>query len=222
MNCPEGKEVITTSGTTAVLLGTSRSMGPCDHEEADTRLLIHLQGAIQNSCTKCVVCTVDTVVVMILIGKFHHLLTLCQDVNIWVAFGTGKSFTYYNVNAIYKDLGREKSLALTVFHSFTGCETTSTLFGRGKKSTWGAWNCYKCVTCAFTYMAAHPFTQVGVDNEHFQMLERFTIILYDKASELLHVDEARRALLQEGKDNGTTPSNPGCTIAALEASGISG
>ena len=66
MNFPEGKEVITTSGTTAVLLGTSRSMGPCDHEKADTRLLIHLQDAIQNSCTKCVVRTVDTDVVCLL------------------------------------------------------------------------------------------------------------------------------------------------------------
>ena len=73
--CCEGNDVSclnTTSGTTAVLLGTSRSMGPCDHEEADTRLLIHLQDAIQNSCTKCVVRTVDTDVVCLLgqISKF--------------------------------------------------------------------------------------------------------------------------------------------------------
>ena len=39
---PEEKEVITTSGDIAVLLETSQSLGPCDHEEADTRLLIHL------------------------------------------------------------------------------------------------------------------------------------------------------------------------------------
>ena len=123
-------------------------MGPCDHEEEDTRLLIHLQDAIQNSCTKCLMRTVDTDVVVILIGKFHHLLTLSQDVNIWVAFGTGKNFTYYNVNAIYEDLGTEKSLAFLVFHSFTGCDTTSTFFGRGKKSATEAWNCYKDVTCA--------------------------------------------------------------------------
>ena len=82
MNCPEEKEIIATSGTTAISLGTSRSMGPCDHEEADTRLLIHLQDAIQNNCINCLVRTVDTDVMVILIGKFHHLLTLCQGVNI--------------------------------------------------------------------------------------------------------------------------------------------
>ena len=69
MNCPEGKEVITTSGTTAVLLGTSRSMGPCDHEEADTRLLIHLQDDTQNSCTMRTVGT-DVVGLLCQISKF--------------------------------------------------------------------------------------------------------------------------------------------------------
>ncbi len=88
---------------------------------------------------------------------------------------------YYYVNAIYEDLGKEKSLAVPVFHSFTGCDTTSAFFGRGKKSAWEAWNCYKDVTRAFTYMAAHSFMQVRVDEEPFQVLERFTVLMYDKA-----------------------------------------
>ena len=120
--------------------------------------------------------------------------------NIWVSFGTGKSITYYHVNAIYEDLGKEKSLALPVFHSLNGCDTTSALFGRGKKSPWEAWNCFKVVTCAFTYIATHPFTQVGIDDEHFQLLERFIVILYDKARKLQHVDESRKQLFsQKGK-----------------------
>ena len=63
-------------------------MPPCDHEEADTRLLIHLQDALRNGCTNCMVRTVDTDVVVILLG-FHHWMTLGKDVKIWVAFGTG-------------------------------------------------------------------------------------------------------------------------------------
>ena len=90
-------------------------MAPCDHEEADTRLLIHLQDALQNGCTNCLVRTVDTDVVVILIGKFHHLITLCQDVSIWVAFRTCKNFAYHHINDIYEDLGREKSLAFPFF-----------------------------------------------------------------------------------------------------------
>ena len=60
MDCPEHKEIIVTSGTTAVLRGSDRSMELCDHEEADTRLLIHLLDALRNGCTNCLVRTVDT------------------------------------------------------------------------------------------------------------------------------------------------------------------
>ena len=138
--------------------------------------------------------TVDTDVVVILIGKFQHLMTLCADLKIYVAFGTGKSFHYININAIYEKLGSEKALALPVFHSFTGCDTTSSFFGRGKKSACEAWNCYPQVTRAFTYMALHPYTELDTYNENFKLLERFTVILYDKNCYFDSVNEARKEL----------------------------
>jgi len=130
---------------------------------------------------------------------FHHLLTLCPEVNVWVAFGTGKSFTYCYVNAIYKDLGKDKSLAVPVFHSFTGCDTTSTFFGRGKKSAWEAWNCYKDVMCAFTYLVAHLLMQVRVDEEPFQLLEHFTVLMYDKASEQQYDNSCKKKTFKNVK-----------------------
>ena len=51
-----------------------------------------------------------TDVLVIVLGKFHHLVALCQDVNVWVAFGSGKNYTHYHINAIYEDLGRGKCL----------------------------------------------------------------------------------------------------------------
>lgn len=58
-----------------------------------------------------------------------------------------------------RELGAEKSLVLLVFHSFTGCDTTSSFFGRGKKSVWELWNWYPQVTRAFTYMALRTLIQ---------------------------------------------------------------
>ena len=69
--CEEGKQIIATSGTTVISRGTSRCMQPCDHKEADTRMLVHLQDALRNGATTCLMRTVDTDVVVILIGKFH-------------------------------------------------------------------------------------------------------------------------------------------------------
>ena len=51
------------------------------------------------------------------------------------AFGAGKNFRYVYINALCNALGEEKSVALPFFHSFTGCDTTSGFFGKGKKSS---------------------------------------------------------------------------------------
>jgi len=71
-------------------------------------------------------------------GKCHHLKLFCKDINIWIAFGVGKNFSYYHIIALYEDLGKEIPLGLPVFHSFTGCDTTSGFYGRGKKLAWEA------------------------------------------------------------------------------------
>ena len=142
LNFPESKEVIVTTDNTAVVRGAYRPMLQCDHEEADTRQVIHLQDSLINGCTSCLVCMVDTDMVVILVGMFHHFVALCREVNIWVAIGSGKKFIYYHINRIYESLGMNKSLALPVFHCFTGCDTTSAFFGRGKKASWEVWKCY--------------------------------------------------------------------------------
>ena len=43
-------------------------------------------------------------------------------------------------------------------------------------------------------MATHPHAPITVDDKRFQLLERYTAILYDKTSELASVSEARREL----------------------------
>ena len=93
---------------------------------------------------------------------FRHLVALCQDVNVWVEFGSGKNYTHYHTNAIYEDL------SLPVFHCFTGCDTTSAFFRRGKKLAWEAWKCFPEVTSAFVFMVLHPHTKVGIDTEHLR------------------------------------------------------
>ena len=57
----------------------------------------------------------------------------------------------------------------------------------------------RCDTCLY-FMALHPHTKVDVDAEHFQLLEHFTIVMYDKTSSLERVDEARKEIFcQKGK-----------------------
>lgn len=77
----------------------------------------------------------------------------------------------------------------SLFHSYMGCDTTSGFFGKGKKMAWEAWKCYPDVTRAFTHMALNPYTNLHTDSQYFHLLERFTVVLYNKSSALDNVNE---------------------------------
>ena len=51
-NCPANKHVVITSDSSVIIKGSIRSMELCNHEEADTRLMIHLLDAILNEYHK--------------------------------------------------------------------------------------------------------------------------------------------------------------------------
>ena len=81
-----------------------------------------------------------------------------------------------------------------MFHAYSGCDTTSALNGKGTKSAWQAWQVYEDVTETFVYLARHPFQLLNLDDDHFQKIERLTVILYDKTSPLNSVNKTRREL----------------------------
>ena len=88
-------------------------------------MVFHLLNALKCGSTECLVRTVDTDVICILIGKFHRLQEHCRKLTIWVAFGTGKKFVHLSINAIIDSLGNDKAEALPAFHAFTGCDCVS-------------------------------------------------------------------------------------------------
>ena len=61
---------------------------------------------------------------------------------LWVGFDTGKTYRDIPVHSLHAGIGPSKSIALTLFHSLTGCETTSQFLGCGKKTAWAVWNSF--------------------------------------------------------------------------------
>lgn len=66
------------------------SLAPCDHEEADTRLFLHLNSAVSQNHQSVVIRSNDSDVLVlavrakaILHDKLKHL---------WIAFGCGKNY----------------------------------------------------------------------------------------------------------------------------------
>ena len=135
---PQGKYLYVTSAQNVISVGTNDPMESCNHEEADTRIIVHIFHALLQGQTCFHVRTVETDIVVILLGTFHKMLPIQGNVNIWVAFVSGKSFMFYGVNSIFESLGESKSKALPVFHTYSGCDTTSSFNGKGKKSAWQA------------------------------------------------------------------------------------
>ena len=100
----------------------------------------------------------------------------------------------YSINEICSKFERDVCQALPVFHAFTGCDTTSSFHGKGKKTAWGAWKAYPEITSTFKFMADHPFAAAETNSHIFSKLERFTIVLCDKPSVLETINEAHREL----------------------------
>ena len=72
--------------------------------------------------------TVDTDVLVILIGLFHDMIASYPSAAIWIGLGMRKYFQYISLNSACAFLGPKTSRALPMFHSFTGCDTTSCFF----------------------------------------------------------------------------------------------
>ncbi len=87
MNVPysfsSGSVVYVTSGESVLHSGSTNAMPNCNHEEADTRIVVHMQQALQQGMRKIEVRTVDTDVVVILVGAFCALSGIQPLADLW-------------------------------------------------------------------------------------------------------------------------------------------
>ena len=70
-------------------------MRSCNHEEADTRILVHVRDALDKGGRSVFVRTVDTDVLVILIAQFHTLSSIWSGLSFWVAFGMERIFSCF-------------------------------------------------------------------------------------------------------------------------------
>ena len=90
-------------------------MQRCDHGEADTRITVHVLHALNKGYNQVFIRTVDTDVVVILIGVFPDSIAMHPSASIWIGLGMGKYFQNINVNAICASLGPEKITSYFTF-----------------------------------------------------------------------------------------------------------
>ena len=120
------KQIVTTNGSEVVCSPPQDTslLAPCNHEEADTRMILHLADAVSKDFQKILLRTVDTDVVVLSVAAAATL-----DIQaLWVAFGTGKNFRYMPIHENVASIGPSKSQALPnvsciywMRHSFVIC-----------------------------------------------------------------------------------------------------
>lgn len=154
MSIDSDKIIIATSGE-KVLYNTeyeTARLQPSKHEEADSRMILHLMDAARSGCKMALLRTVDTYLVVLAIA-FVNQLTLDE---VWIAFGVGDKFRYLPAHDIAAHLGSLKSSCLPMFHSITGYDNVSSFGGIVKKTAWQTWKAFDKVTATFHTLSCAP------------------------------------------------------------------
>ena len=185
------KQVVSTIGENVVFLQeqNNQMLSPCNQEEADGRIFLHVADAISNGFRKVLIRTTDTDVVVLAISVVQQV-----DVEeLWIWFGVGKHQRFIPAHEIARNLGPLKSKCLTFFHAYTGCDNVSFFRGIGKKTTFDIWNVYPEVTGVFMeILQTQEITQ-----HNLAFMERYAVMLYDRTSKLESVNEARMHLFTQ-------------------------
>ena len=181
-----------------VLVNTSDSQSvadfdTCNHQEADSKIFLHLSHAAQQGHSKAFNRTFNSDVVIIAVGHFGSLGVM----ELWIGLGTGKAFQHIPVYEIAQTLGLEKSLSCPLFHSFTGCDTTSSFLDFEKKTAWAAWQAYPDLTETLLTLSDDP-PLLTLDYIHLARIERWIVAMYSNSSDCSRVNDAKRQLFTHG------------------------
>ena len=176
----DGKQVIVTNGKDVLCYlstYTSERLSPCSHEEADTRMMVHVADAVDKGHNSIMIHTVDTDVVVLAVAAVHTL----GIKELWVSFGTGTNHKILPTHRYASALGPVRSRSLPIFHELTGSDTTSFFARHRRKTAWNTWETYPEVTRAFVELASGPSS---ITDETLATIERFIVLMYDRTSTL--------------------------------------
>ena len=128
-------------------------------------------------------------------------VSLNQEIDdLWIVFGIQQRFRYIPIYNIVMDLGHAKSTALSAFHALTGCDTTSSFYGKGK-TAWTAWQSLLELTVPLQLLS-RPDPSEQMIKAHTAILQQFVLLLYGVCEDgISTVNAARRHLfLKRGKN----------------------
>ncbi len=195
----EGKVVISTcdrsilrnpSADDTVNAQTEYPLYPCNHEEFDTRVLLHAANASSQGYNRILIIANDTDVIVLAISFFTEIAAE----KLWVTFGIGKKLRYVPIHDICHAMSPTKAYALPAFHALTGCDNTSFFSGTGKKSAYAKWCTRPDLTTALCHLMQRPPT---LSPEDIDVIESYVVLLYSITCSSTEVNQARQNIFAQ-------------------------
>ena len=171
------------------------SLQPCNQEEADTRMFLHVIHASAHGSLRVTIRSNDTDIIVLGLALFPQL----GLEELHVTFGTDKKYQIIPIHDMFRSLGLEKCLALLMFHSLTGCDSTTALFGIPKQTAFQKWietaerDCL-ILTAMLNLTSPDLGSVILESNADVVIVERFVSSMFSQSSKTL--DEARLELFQ--------------------------
>ena len=130
-------ELVTIGGFKEPTKACSTSLGKlthltCNHEEADTRMILHACDAVSKGYNMLLIHCRGTDVLLLLV----HFLGAMKNVETWMIAGTTKQRKCYPVHTITHRLPTPITDNILRFHALKGCDTTLSFTGFGKRKCW--------------------------------------------------------------------------------------
>ena len=93
---------------------------PCNHEEADTTVFLHVKDIAKQGHRKMVIRTVRTDVLALPVLVYEELKDGIEE--LWVNFAAGKDRKFVSIHETFQRIGELKARGLPFFHTFTDCD----------------------------------------------------------------------------------------------------
>jgi hypothetical protein len=141
LKTPPEKVVLTTFRENVLVANTSTepvepdisNIQPCNHEEADSRMILHAVDAYKQGYKRVMLHATDTNVLVLTICTISQF----ENCELWLAFGHAKHFRYIPAHLIATRLGKDVSfglLFLLFLRALSGCDSVSLCICRQKDS----------------------------------------------------------------------------------------
>ena len=170
----------------------------CDHEEADTRLLLHARHACDELYDKVIIRSPDTDVAIIALS----LMSKLPPVKLYFLTGTKDKQRMIDLHAVSSALGSPMCESLIGLHTFTGCDSTSALYGKGKDKPLNLVSENKDYISAFIAVGK----QFEIDSGTFLTVERFVCDLYGEKVSDVNIARYKRFCVKSSSEQGLPPT----------------